>query len=228
MDLYSIFLFLVPYLIGSIPTAVWISKFFFDSDVRTHGSGNAGSTNMFRVFGFKAGIATQLVDIAKGALAAALPILVLRYTMELHILSQFSDTLQAVICGLMAVAGHIFPVWAGFRGGKGINTLLGTILVADWRAGLIALGVFVVVLLITRYVSVSSMLGTLSFSIYLLVKGIITGEMPEPLLIGLAFFMFLIVVWAHRTNIQRLRKGNESRVGFLDKWLGKKGSDKSQ
>lgn len=222
MDYISIILLLLPYLIGSIPTAVWVSKGFFDSDIRTHGSGNAGSTNMFRVYGFKAGIITQLVDIGKGALSAALPILVWHFSLELHVLSPFSLTLQSVICGLIAVIGHIFPIWAGFRGGKGINTLLGTILVADWRAGLICLGVFIIVLVITRYVSLSSMLGTLSFSVYLLLKGWIGGEMPETLLLILAFFMFLFVVWAHRANIQRLRNGNENRVGFLDKWFGRR------
>lgn len=222
MDLPSILLIVLPYFIGSIPTAVWVSKGMFGSDIRTFGSGNAGSTNMFRVFGFKAGILTQLVDISKGLLAAALPLIFVQLQKEPQLFADFSLTLQSVICGLIAVFGHIFPVWAGFRGGKGINTLLGTMLMADWRAGLICLGVFVVVLLISRYVSLSSMLGTAAFPIYLVVKGIFSGLMPEILLIILACLMAAIVVWTHRTNIQRLMKGTESRVGFLDKIFSRK------
>lgn len=217
-------LLLTAYLLGSIPTAVWISKGLFKDDVRKHGSGNAGSTNMFRIYGAQAGIMTQLIDITKGVLAAALPYFLFRFCSFdcLHSLSSFPMETQALLCGLIAVTGHIYPVFAGFRGGKGINTMLGMMLVVNPLATLICLLVFVIVLFASSYVSLGSILATLTFPLFLAIRDLARGTEVNWGVVFLGFGMFLLVCYTHRTNIQRLRAGKENRVGFVDRWKQKR------
>ena len=152
----------VAYLLGSIPTAVWIGKRFYGIDVREHGSHNAGATNTIRVLGLRTGLVVFAIDLAKGYCAVSLGLLAgwLGSSPQLH-------TLLGIGLGLAAIAGHIFPLFAGFRGGKGVATICGVALALHPWAALCALGVFAVVLIATRYVSLGSMLAGLSYPIFL-------------------------------------------------------------
>jgi acyl phosphate:glycerol-3-phosphate acyltransferase len=196
----EIILLILAYLLGSISTAVVLSKIAFGTDIREHGSGNAGATNTFRVLGKKAGIIVMLVDVLKGALAVKLAFLHLNFVPG----SNAFITLQVGL-GIAAVVGHIFPIWANFRGGKGIATLFGIILAIQPEiAGLLAV-VFVVMLLATKYVSVSSISASIAFPILIL---FIYNE-PETSYRIFAVAAALLVVLTHHKNINRLIKGNE-------------------
>src|SRR6185503_9524749 len=156
-------LIVLSYLIGSIPTSVWVSKYFFDIDIRDYGSGNAGATNSFRVLGPKWGVFVMTIDMLKGIIAVSLA-----YLLPDHIdnLTQL-QTLQIGL-GLAAVIGHIFPIWAEFRGGKGIATLFGIVLgISPWTA-LSCVGIFLLVLYLTRFVSLSSILASIAFPVFIL------------------------------------------------------------
>lgn len=211
------------YLLGSMPSAVWISKGIYGSDVRTYGSGNAGSTNMFRIFGFKAGMATQLIDLGKGMLAAALPwFFVKLFPGQFHHFSGLPFAIQSMITGLAAVIGHIYPVFAGFKGGKGVNTLLGMLLISSPLTALVCLGVFVLTVLLSSFVSLGSLLGTLTFSVFHVVQDLIAGEPIRGEFLGLGLGMFALVVFTHRANVSRILQGKENRAGFVDKLMGRK------
>src|SRR6218665_2353882 len=144
-----IILLVLAYLIGSIPTAVWVSKRIYGLDIREHGSGNAGATNTFRVLGKKAGIWVMIVDMLKGFAAVKLSYL------SAHAPGSEQIVNLQVGLGLCAVVGHIFPIWAGFRGGKGIATLFGMILAIQYYVAFSLVGVFVAMLFLTNYVSLS-------------------------------------------------------------------------
>jgi glycerol-3-phosphate acyltransferase PlsY len=193
------------YLLGSIPTAVWIGKWFYGKDVREEGSGNAGATNTIRVLGVKAGIPVIIMDILKGSLA----VMVMGWLSP-----QFSDPdvniYLEIAAGLAAVIGHTLPVFAGFRGGKGVATLLGAGLALYGSPVLISVGVFIVVLLLTRYVSLSSVLAGVSFPFVV----IFYSKITNPGLVGLSIFAALFLIWTHRKNFGRLIKGEENRVVF--------------
>lgn len=213
----SILVVLLPYLLGSIPTAVWVSRGMFGTDIRTQGSGNAGSTNMFRILGAKAGIITQIVDIAKGTLAAFLPlILASSFPEDPSFISGWEMEMQKLFCGLIAVIGHIYPVFAAFRGGKGINTLLGMMLATNPLAAGICLIFWIAVLYLTRYVAVASMAAVASYPLFLVVKAMATGAEMNPLLIGLGTGMALLVVFTHRSNIANLMAGKEHRNRWFE------------
>lgn len=205
-------LILLGYLLGSIPSAVWIGKAFYNTDVRDHGSGNMGSTNTFRVLGKKAGIAVQLIDVTKGVLAALLPWIALKAGVDFP-----KEALPALkmMTGIAAVIGHILPVFARFRGGKGVNTLLGVMLTVNPLAVLFCLIVFLIILFSTKYVSLGSMLATLTFPLYYLVRALIEKTSPDWFLIGLGGALFVLVVVTHRENIGRLIQGNENRANLF-------------
>jgi acyl phosphate:glycerol-3-phosphate acyltransferase len=211
-NLPEILLLILSYLIGSIPTAVWISKFIYGADVRTFGSGNAGSTNMFRTFGFKAGISTQLIDVIKGVLAALLPWLAFQAGVKDLKWWGLELPIPAMLCGLAAVAGHIYPILAGFRGGKGINTLLGMMIVIYPLGAGVSLAVFGLLLLTTRMVSVGSLGGTLAFPLFAILMKFPSCLSINWTVAGLGFLMFGIVAFTHRTNISRILKGTENRI----------------
>src|ERR1700710_207258 len=159
ITVYSISALILAYLCGSIPTAVWIGLAFYGVDVREYGSGNAGATNTFRVLGKKAGIPVMLLDILKGFTATNLAFLI-------PITGPHSTYISYQLAlGIAAVMGHLFPVFAGFRGGKGIATLFGMILAIQLQAALLCVCVFIVVLLITRYVSLSSIMAGFTYPI---------------------------------------------------------------
>ncbi|MDR0968917.1 MAG: glycerol-3-phosphate 1-O-acyltransferase PlsY [Lentimicrobiaceae bacterium] len=191
------------YLLGSIPTAVWIGKLFFGVDVRTQGSGNAGATNTIRVLGLKAGIPVLLIDVSKGFAAVKLAPLIFTLTGGGEATAYLS-----LACALAVVLGHIFPVFAGFRGGKGVATLLGVALGLFPHAALCALCVFVILLLATGYVSVGSIFAGLSFPFFVVFLFPPSNEILQ----YLAFFVAILLLFTHRKNMKRLLNGSESKT----------------
>jgi len=194
------------YLIGSIPTSVWVSKGFFQIDIRDYGSGNAGATNTYRILGPRWGTLVMMVDMLKGIAAVKLAFLLPHY---------IDNPIQLVNLqiglGLAAVLGHIFPVWAEFRGGKGVATLFGMVLGIQPNVALCCVGVFLLVLFLTRYISLSSILASIAFPVFILV---IFNE-PEHLYRIFAIAVALMVLLTHQKNIGRLFKGSESKVPIL-------------
>jgi acyl phosphate:glycerol-3-phosphate acyltransferase len=201
----EILLLICAYLIGSVPTAVWVSKGVFGMDIREYGSGNAGATNTFRVLGPKAGTFVMVVDMLKGVLAVRLAYLAPYYQDHAN-LTQLVN-LQIGL-GLAAVVGHIFPIWANFKGGKGIATLFGLVLAIQPLVALCCVGVFLMILFLTRYVSLSSIIASIAFPILILY---IFNE-PEIFYRIFAIAVALMVVLTHQKNITRLLKGVESKV----------------
>ncbi len=209
--------FLIPYLVGSISGAVIVSKLMYGKDIRKLGSNNAGSTNMFRELGFKAGLLTQVIDIGKGSLAAAIPFFWNWWLPEYpHALSNLELEFQSIAAGMMAVIGHIYPVFFGFRGGKGINTLLGMMLVTNWIACLVCLLSWILILYITRYIAIASMGGVMTYPIFLVLAAVVQPGSPNWLLVAGGFGMFLLVVYTHRTNIRRLMAGKEEKNPWFE------------
>ncbi len=200
-------LLVLAYLIGSVPSAVWVSKWMYGIDIREHGSGNAGATNAFRILGPKAGTAVMTADMMKGFLAVKLA-----YLSIFTINSEPFVNLQ-IFLGLAAVLGHIFPVWAEFRGGKGIATLFGMILSIHWIVAVSLVLVFLLMLLITRYVSLSSITASIAFP--LLILFIFNAQAQELSYRLFAIATAFLVVLTHHKNISRLINGNESKVPFF-------------
>src|SRR5215203_1133669 len=194
------------YLIGSIPTSVWVSQHFFGIDIREYGSGNAGATNTYRVLGPKWGTLVMIVDMLK-AFAAVKLAFFLSY--QTH--SDFYLTNIQLGLGLAAVLGHIFPVWAEFRGGKGVATLFGMVLGIQPNVALCCVGIFALVLYLTRWVSLSSILASIAFPVFIL---FIFNE-PEKLYRIFAITVALLVLLTHQKNIGRLIRGSESKVPIL-------------
>ncbi len=200
-------LIILAYLIGSIPTAVWVSKKHFGIDIREHGSGNAGATNTFRVLGPKAGSFVMLIDMLKGFIAVKLSLI-----SPLPWYSEAITNLQIVL-GLAAVLGHIFPIWAGFKGGKGIATLFGMILGIQPLVAVSLIGVFLLMLFLTRYVSLSSISASVAFPVLIL---FIFRE-PEISYRLFAIATACLVILTHYKNIDRLLHGNENKVSLFKK-----------
>ncbi len=200
---------LLSYLLGSLPFAIWISKYFYHTDIRTLGSGNAGSTNMYRNFGFKAGFFTQILDILKSYLATSLPIF-----LDIHL--DLPNTVILLIFGIVSVIGHVYPVFANFQGGKGVNSILGMMLAIAPLYTFLCLLVFLVVLWIWEYVSLGSILATLSFLIFQIIAYWLNYPFDYILFLT-GTFLFLFIVYTHRENIQRIKNGNESKASFIQK-----------
>jgi glycerol-3-phosphate acyltransferase PlsY len=202
----ELLLTILAYLIGSIPTSVWVSQYFFDIDIRDYGSGNAGATNTYRVLGPKWGTSVMLVDMLKGVVAVKLALLLPQYA--------DSDTrflnLQIVL-GLAAVIGHVFPIWADFRGGKGVATLFGLVLGVSPVTALCCSGVFLLVLYLTRFVSLSSIFASIAFPVFILIIFNVEQHTYRVFAIAVA----LMVILTHQKNIGRLLKGSESKVPIL-------------
>jgi glycerol-3-phosphate acyltransferase PlsY len=196
-------LIVLAYLIGSIPTAIWVSKKFFNIDIRDYGSGNAGATNTFRVLGPKWGSFVMMVDVLKGVVATSLYILLPYYLTD-----EWDRTNFMIGLGLASVIGHIFPIWANFKGGKGVATLLGMAVAIQPVVAVCCIGVFLIVLYLTRFVSLSSILAGVSFMVFIL---FIFNE-KETLYRVFAVLVALMVVLTHQKNIGRILKGTESKV----------------
>lgn len=202
----EVFLIILAYLIGSIPTAVWVSRYFFDIDIREYGSGNSGATNTYRVLGPKWGTVVMIVDMLKAIAAVKLAFL-LPYSFESDI---YLVNMQLGL-GLAAVLGHIFPIWADFRGGKGVASLFGMVLGIQPNVALCCVGIFILVLYLTRWVSLSSILASIAFPVFILV---IFNE-PEKLYRVFAITVAMLVLLTHQKNIGRLLKGSENKVPIL-------------
>ena len=205
----SVSALIMAYLLGSIPTAVWIGKIFYGIDVREYGSGNAGATNTFRVLGKKAGIPVMLIDILKGFTATWLARFIgTSVTGGPHsLLINYQLAL-----GIAAVMGHLFTVFAGFRGGKGIATLFGMVLAVNIAAALLCVVVFLLVLLITRYVSLSSISGGFT---YLVGVSLIYNKNTNNMVVIFGMCICLLILVTHQKNIERLLKGKESKVNLF-------------
>jgi acyl phosphate:glycerol-3-phosphate acyltransferase len=201
-------LFVISYLLGSIPTAVWVGKKFFDIDIREHGSKNAGATNTIRVLGWKAGGPVFLIDLLKGFAAASL----IHFTEIEHGTNAFINAQLAM--GFAALLGHVFPVFANFRGGKGVATLLGVVIALSPLAAVMAFGVFLIMLIIFKYVSLGSMIAGISYTFF--IWFLLVDRYPFSLKIA-STVMALALIATHKKNIVRLVKGEESKAGFLYK-----------
>lgn len=199
-------LIVLAYLIGSIPTSVWISKYFFEIDIRDYGSGNAGATNTFRILGSKWGTIVMIADVVKGIIATSLYVVLPFYN------THVDDRTKIMIgLGIASVIGHIFPIWAGFRGGKGVATLFGMIIAMQPLVALCCVGVFLLVLYLTRFVSLSSILAGVAFAILIL----FIFDDNVTLYRIFSVLVALLVVLTHQKNINRLINGTESKVPIL-------------
>jgi acyl phosphate:glycerol-3-phosphate acyltransferase len=206
--LWNVVILVFAYLLGSVPNAVWIGRVFFNTDVREHGSRNAGSTNTIRVLGYKAGLPVLLLDILKGFLAVKLIYFTFYYIPATGDYINFQ-----LLLGLAVIIGHIFPVFANFRGGKGVATLIGVIMAIDPVSTLICIGVFLVTLIITKYVSLSSMIAGLSFPVLV----IVVFNTTTSSLVIFSLIVFVLLLFTHQKNIERLVRREESKANFLFK-----------
>jgi acyl phosphate:glycerol-3-phosphate acyltransferase len=212
-------LIILAYLIGSIPTALIISKKYFGIDIRDYGSGNMGATNTFRVLGKRYGTIVMICDILKGMAAVSL-----FYFLPFYLNNELARTNFMIGLGLAAVIGHVFPIFAGFKGGKGVATLFGMILAVQPIVAICCVGVFLLALFLTRYVSLSSILGAIMLPISVLW---IWNE-EEFLYRLFALIIAVMVVLTHQKNIGRILRGVETRVPILkyrDRRKSRRGND---
>lgn len=201
----TVILLLLAYLLGSIPSGVWIGKLFFKKDIRLFGSGNSGTTNTFRVLGKQAGIVVLAMDILKGTLATSLPTL-------------FHDTtINPLWFGVCAILGHTFPIFAGFKGGKAVATSAGMLLGYSPLFFIYSSAIFVLFLFLTSMVSLTSMISAVLITLStMIVPLVFPAILPEQnwLLTIIAVCVSAFIFYRHRENIQRIAKGTESRVPF--------------
>ena len=201
-----IILVLFAYLTGAFPSAVWFGKLFYNTDVREYGSGNAGATNTFRVLGKRAGIPVLFLDVFKGSLAA-------NYVWLISNVSLLNAELifeNQLAFGISAVIGHLFPVYTGFRGGKGIATMLGVLISIAPYAALFSLCVFIIILVVSRYVSLGSMIASMAFPFFV----IVILKSTNYSLNLFAIFVPVLSLITHLKNIERLINGEETKVKF--------------
>lgn len=194
MMIFALILIL-SYLLGSIPSGLLIGKTFYGKDIREHGSGNLGGTNTFRTLGVKAGMIVTIMDILKGTVATLLPLL-------------FASDVHMLLAGVFAVIGHMYPVFANFRGGKAVATSAGVLLGYNYILFLILLAVFFICLYATKYVSLSSMIAAVLAFIY----SIFTRDIPLIIVVGI---LTIFVIYRHRANIVRIKNKTEPKI----KWL---------
>ena len=198
-----VILILLAYLLGSIPSALWIGKLFYKTDIREHGSGNLGGTNTFRILGLKAGLIVSIMDILKGTAATLLPFLPF-----------FTDTnIHPLILGVVAVIGHMYPIFANFKGGKAVATSGGVLLAYHWPIFVLMLVSFFIVLKLTKMVSFTSMILGVIALVYTLAYNIFF-EIDIPLLVVIVLLSSFIL-YRHRANIARIKAGTEPKV----KWI---------
>ena len=206
--LLNVILILGAYLLGSVPTSVWIGRVFYGIDVREHGSGNAGTTNTFRVLGAKAGVPVFIIDALKGWLAVKL------IYFSNYYIPETGDYINIqLLLGVAALVGHIFPVYVGFKGGKGVATLFGFILAIHPASALISVGIFIIMLVASRYVSLSSMVAGFSFPILI----IVIFKTTTMSLVIFSMIIAVLLLFTHQKNIERLLKKEESKISIKKK-----------
>lgn len=207
---------LLSYIIGSIPTSIMLSKWKHGFDIRTKGSGNAGGTNVFRVLGWKSGVFVMAVDMGKGILVTALiSRLFWDPTLPFYNKTPFDDfTIIQMICGGVAIVGHIWTMFAGFKGGKGIATGAGMLIGVAPTEAAISIGVFFLVFLVYKYVSLGSIAAAVAFPLSLFVRHNIFGDdiQSYKTLIVFSLSVAILLVYSHRHNIKRLIEGTEKKI----------------
>ena len=204
----NILFLLLAYLIGAFPSAVWLGRTFYNTDVREYGSGNAGATNTFRTLGPKAGIPVLLMDILKGWIAVNL----VYFVMDNQLMSDERFFELKLAFGIAAVIGHLFPIYTGFRGGKGIATMLGFMIGIYWQAALLSALVFIIIFLISKYVSLSSIIASLAFPFIVIV--ILGMNNTNSSLIIFSIFVPILSLITHQKNIERLIRQEENKTKF--------------
>ena len=198
----NILAILAAYLLGSIPTGLWVGKAFYNTDIREHGSKNLGGTNSFRVLGKKAGLVVTTVDVLKGTAAVLLPLL--------PIFADFSW--DPLVLGIAALVGHMLPIFAGFRGGKAVATSAGVLLGYTWPLFILLFVVFFTSLKLFKMVSLTSMISASVAFIYGIVTFFITGNVG---LLILTFVLWVFIIYKHRANIERMKNGTEPKVTWI-------------
>ncbi len=215
-----LFVIVLSYLVGSIPNSILISKLVRGIDIRNFGSGNAGGSNVFRVLGWKWGILTILLDALKGSLAV---IVVARFYLDrfpFNNITPFDDfTLIQIMCGVVAVIGHVWTVFAGFKGGKGIATGLGVLIMIVTIDMALALGVFFLVVGFSRYISLGSLAAAFSVPLIMIIReNVFNVDIPGyHTILPFAIVLAVFVVITHRGNIDRILKGSENKISFSKK-----------
>ncbi len=202
-----IFLSILGYLVGSIPTAYWLGKKYHGIDIREHGSKNAGATNTFRVLGKKIGWIVLIVDVTKGTLASSLPF----FFSDFYLGYKDEELILQLTTSFAAVFGHVFPVFAQFRGGKGVATSLGIVIGVNPLAAGICLLIFLIVFISFRFVSLGAITASLLFPI---ISYYLVGN-DTRIMIIFTIVLSSLVILAHRKNISRLLKGEENKMNLL-------------
>jgi acyl phosphate:glycerol-3-phosphate acyltransferase len=208
-----IFVLVIGYLLGSLNTSIIVGK-FYGTDIRKHGSGNAGMTNTLRTLGKAAAVLVIVGDILKGVLSYLVGNLVVDSTIVGGVSSNSLTSVVALggmVGGIAAIAGHNWPIYFGFKGGKGILTSFSVVMMMDWKLGLILLGLFIVIVAITRYVSLGSIIACVAFPIAAFIKG------NEPVFIIFAAILAILAISRHNANIKRLINGTETKIGVKKK-----------
>lgn len=213
----DLIIILISYLLGSIPTSIILSKVFGGIDIREHGSGNAGGTNVVRVLGWKIGIFVMIIDVLKGTVATA-------WVSQMQLINSntvsiFDPFMLSVICGIAAIIGHVWTIFAKFRGGKGVATGMGMMIAlspTDISVGVI---IFIIIVSLTKYVSVGSMFGVTSIVLSIFIrKNIFNAEIQGyEILLWSTSLISLFIIYTHRANIKRLLSGTENKFSFKKK-----------
>jgi len=199
----TVIILVIAYLLGSIPSALWVGKLLYKTDIREHGSGNLGGTNTFRTLGVKAGLIVSILDILKGTAATLLPLLPFFSNTDVH----------PLILGVLAVIGHMYPVFAQFKGGKAVATSGGVLLAYHWPLFVIMLAGFFIVLKLTKMVSLTSIILAMLGLLYTILYNIFY-RVDIPLLIVI-ILLATFILYRHRANMTRIKAGTEPKV----KWI---------
>lgn len=221
---------LISYLIGSIPTSLWVGKLFKGIDIRNHGSGNAGATNTFRILGWKPGVVVLAIDFMKG-FTAAWWVSNLAFHIgsgPVSIIPSWSmDPFLMIVCGITAVVGHMFPLYASFDGGKGMAAATGMLVAIEPLSVAITFAIFLVVMFASHYVSLASLVAAFIYPITLVIERYVFGLHIDGSVLILAACIGLFIIYMHRENIKRLLNGTENRIGSFkpaEGWLNKEKS----
>lgn len=213
---------IVSYLIGSVNFSIILSKIISGKDIRESGSGNAGATNMLRTHGKKMGVLTLLLDVAKGVIAILIAMYIRKIIYNGDILYEqravynyhFENILSSIqyIAGVCVILGHNFPIYFGFKGGKGVATSFGVVLMLDWKVGLIVAVIALAVMAVTRYVSLGSIIGGAAYIIIEIVKAIVLNDYNAIQIVCVVVIGGLLIL-RHHANIKRLLNGTENKLG---------------
>ncbi len=213
----DLIIILISYLLGSIPTSIILSKVFGGIDIREHGSRNAGGTNVVRVLGWKIGIFVMIIDVLKGTVATA-------WVSQMQLINSntvsiFDPFMLSVICGIAAIIGHVWTIFAKFRGGKGVATGMGMMIALSPTDILVGIIIFIIIVSITKYVSVGSMFGVASIVLSIFIrKNIFNAEIQGfEILLWSTSLISLFIIFTHRANIKRLLSGTENKFSFKKK-----------